>query len=43
MAGCFGAIIMCMEKREARGDIQQQHTAQYGQRRPREPSPENRS
>jgi hypothetical protein len=43
MAGCFGAIIMRVEKREARGDIQQQHAAQQGQRWPREPSPEYRS
>jgi hypothetical protein len=43
MAGGFGAIIMRVEKREARGDIQQQHAAQQGQRWPRKPSPENRS
>jgi hypothetical protein len=43
MAGCFGAIIMRVEKCEARGDIQQQHAAKQGQRWPREPSPENRS
>jgi hypothetical protein len=43
MAGCFGAIIVRVEEREARGDIQEQHAAQQGQRWPRETSPENRS
>jgi hypothetical protein len=43
VAGGFGAIIMRVEKRKARGDIQQQHAAQQGQRWPRKPSPENRS
>jgi hypothetical protein len=43
MAGGLGAIIMRVQKREARGDIQEQHAAQQGQRWPRETSPENRS
>jgi len=43
VAGRFRAIVMRVEKREARGDVQQQHAAQQGQRWPREPSPENRS
>jgi hypothetical protein len=40
MAGCFRAIIMRVQEREARRDIEQQHAAQQGQRWPREPSPE---
>jgi len=43
VAGCFGAIVVRVEKREARGDVQQQHAAQKGERWPREPSPQNRS
>ena len=37
VAGRFGSIVMRVEKRKTRCDIQQQHAAQEGQGWPREP------
>lgn len=41
MAGRIGSACMVMEDRSARGEIEQRYAAQYGQRVPRTPLPEN--
>lgn len=43
VASSLGAVIVRVQEREARRDIQQQHAAQQGQRRPRESTIGNES